>query len=131
MLFWERKRSRESVSALGAPLMPAKSENVPTAPSYFVAEVEIHDPAGFKSYADQFAATLIPFGGRLVSFGSSIIPLEGIEMRTARAAIVVFPNIQAGKDWFASLAYRKIAPIRQKSARTRAFLIEGFPVSEN
>jgi hypothetical protein len=33
--------------------MSVKSQNIPTAPSYFVAEVEIHDPAGFKSYADQ------------------------------------------------------------------------------
>lgn len=111
--------------------MPANSENTPTAPSYFVAEVEIHDPAGFKSYADQFASTLAPFAGRLVSFGSSIVPLEGIDTTTARAAIVVFPSMQARKDWFASAAYRKIAPIRHKSAQTRAFYVEGFPVSEN
>jgi uncharacterized protein (DUF1330 family) len=108
--------------------MPSKSENIPAAPSYFVAEVEIHDLAVFKSYADQFASTLEPFGGRLVSFGSPIVPLEGIENTKARAAIVVFPNIQSGKDWFASPAYRKIAPIRQKAARTRAFYVEGFPV---
>jgi uncharacterized protein (DUF1330 family) len=96
-------------------------------PAYFVAEVEIHDPAGFKPYADQFQATLVPFGGRLVSFGAAIVPFEGIEATTARAAIVVFASVQAGHDWFASPAYREIAPIRQKSARTRAFYVEGLP----
>jgi uncharacterized protein (DUF1330 family) len=100
-----------------------------TKPSYFIAEVEIHDLAGFKAYADQFAGTLVPFGGKLVSFGEPIVPVEGIETTTARAAIVIFPSAQAGRDWFTSPTYRKIAPIRQKSAHTRAFSVEGFPVS--
>ena len=59
--------------------MPAEPENAVATPAYFVAEVEIHDLAGFKLYADQFASKLAPFGGRLVSFGVPIIPLEGIE----------------------------------------------------
>ena len=108
-------------------IMPASPENAVTTPAYFVAEVEIHDPAGFKPYAEQFATTLVPFGGRLVSFGASIVPLEGIQATTARAAIVVFPSMRAGHDWFSSGVYRKIAPIRQKSASTRAFAVEGLP----
>jgi uncharacterized protein (DUF1330 family) len=108
--------------------MSAKPESSVGTPAYFVAEVEIHDPAGFMPYAERFQATLVPFGGRLVSFGASIVPFEGIEATTARAAIVVFPSVQAGHDWFASPSYREIAPIRQKSARTRAFYVEGLPV---
>jgi uncharacterized protein (DUF1330 family) len=108
--------------------MSTKPETTVSTPAYFVAEVEIHDPVGFKQYADRFQATLVPFGGRLVSFGASIVPFEGIEATTARAAIVVFPSVQAGHDWFASPSYREIAPIRQKSARTRAFYVEGLPV---
>jgi len=108
--------------------MTATPETASARPAYFIAEVEIHDPAGFNSYAEQFAATLTPFGGRLVSFGSSIVPLEGIEATTARAAIVVFPSTKAGQDWFSSPIYRRIAPIRQKSAHTRAFSVEGLPV---
>lgn len=109
--------------------MPQTPENPATKPSYFIAEVEIHDLAGFKPYADQFAATLVPFGGRLVSFGEPIVPIEGMEATTARAAIVVFPSAQAGRDWFASPTYRQIAPLRHKSAHTRAFSVEGFPES--
>jgi uncharacterized protein (DUF1330 family) len=109
--------------------MPTTPESSVTKPCYFVAEVEIHDLAGFTPYAEQFAATLVPFGGKLVSFGEPIVPVEGIEATTARAAIVVFPSAQAGRDWFASPTYRKIAPIRQKSAHTRAFSVEGFPVT--
>ena len=109
--------------------MPTTQQNPTTKPAYFVAEVEIHDLAGFKAYAEQFAGTLAPFGGKLVSFGEPIVPIEGIETTTARAAIVVFPSAEAGRDWFASPVYRKIAPIRQKSARTRAFSVEGLPTS--
>jgi uncharacterized protein (DUF1330 family) len=109
--------------------MSTKPQAEVSTPAYFVAEVEIRDPTGFQPYADRFEATLVPFRGRLVCFGASIVPLEGIEATTARAAIVVFPSLRAGKDWFASLAYREIAPIRQKSAQTRAFYVEGLPIS--
>ena len=103
-------------------------ESAVTVPAYFVALVEIHDPAGFQPYHEQFQATLAPFGGLLVSFGAGIIPLEGMDGSTARAAIVVFPSLQAGRDWFESPAYQKIAPLRQRSARTRGFFVEGLPV---
>jgi uncharacterized protein (DUF1330 family) len=108
--------------------MPTEPEAETRTPVYFVAEVDIHDPAGFMPYAEQFEATLAPFGGRLVSFGASIVPLEGIGPTTARAAIVVFPSAQAGRDWFSSPIYRKIAPLRHKSATTRAFSVDGLPV---
>lgn len=103
-------------------------ESAVTVPAYFVALVEIHDPAGFQSYHEQFEATLAPFGGRLVSFGAAIVPLEGMDGLTARAAIVVFPSLQLGRDWFESPACQRIAPLRQRSARTRGFFVEGLPV---
>jgi uncharacterized protein (DUF1330 family) len=103
-------------------------ESAVTAPAYFVALVEIHDPAGFQSYHEQFEPTLAPFGGRIVSFGSTIVPLEGMDGATPRAAIVVFPSLQAGRDWFESPAYQTIAPLRQRSAQTRGFFVEGLPV---
>jgi uncharacterized protein (DUF1330 family) len=102
-------------------------ESAVTVPAYFVATVEVHDPAGFQPYHEQFQATLAPFAGRLVSFGSAIVPLEGMDGSTAKAAIVVFPSLQAARDWFESPAYRKIAPFRQRSARTRGFFVEGLP----
>ena len=101
-----------------------------TVPAYLVALVEIHDPAGFQSYHEQFEATLVPFGGRLVSFGATIVPLEGMDGSTAKAAIVLFPSLQMGLDWFESPAYQKIAPLRQRSARTRGFFVEGLPVPQ-
>jgi uncharacterized protein (DUF1330 family) len=103
-------------------------ESAVTVPAYFVALVEIHDAAGFQTYHEQFEATLATFGGRLVSFGATIVPLEGMDGATARAAIVVFPSLQAGRDWFYSPAYQRIAPLRQQSARTRGFFVEGLPV---
>ena len=106
----------------------APLESAVTVPAYFVALVEIHDPAGFQSYHEQFEATLAPFGGRLVSFGATIVPLEGMDGSTARAAIVVFSSLQAGRAWFESPAYQRITPLRQQSARTRGFFVEGLPV---
>jgi uncharacterized protein (DUF1330 family) len=59
--------------------MPTSPQTPVAKPAYFIAEVDIHDLAGFKSYAEQFAGTLEPFGGKLLSFGESIVPIEGIE----------------------------------------------------
>ncbi len=98
-------------------------------PSFFVAEVVIHDLDGFKAYAEKFESTLAEFDGRLLSFGAPIVPIEGLAENSARAAIVVFPSAKAGKDWFASPTYRKIAPFREKSASTRAFSVDGLPNS--
>jgi uncharacterized protein (DUF1330 family) len=105
-------------------------ETTTSVPAWFVATVEIHDPAGFQSYHEQFEATLAPFGGRLVSFGATIVPLEGMEGSTARAAIVVFPSLQAGQDWFESPAYQRIAPLRRRAAQTRGFFVEGLPLQK-
>lgn len=99
-------------------------------PAYFVALVEIHDAEGFQSYHERFEATLGPLGGELVSFGATIVPLEGMDGSTERAAIVVFPSLQLGQDWFESPAYQTIAPLRQRSARTRGFFVEGLPVAK-
>jgi uncharacterized protein (DUF1330 family) len=107
-------------------MIPVESEVA--VPAYFVALVEIHNPAGFQAYHEQFEATLAPFGGRLVSFGATIVPLEGMGGSTARAAIVVFPSLRAGREWFESPAYRRIAPLRQRSAKTRGFFVEGLPL---
>ncbi len=115
-----RRRCSNAPSKKRKNPMPT-SQETSTKPAYFVAEVEIHDLAGFTPYAEQFAGTVAPFGGKVVAFGESIEPIEGIEKTTARAAIVVFPSAQARRDWFASPAYRKIAPLRQKSAHTALF----------
>jgi uncharacterized protein (DUF1330 family) len=91
-------------------------------PAYFVALVEIHDPARFQPYHKQFEVTLAPFGGRMVSFGAAIVPLEALESGYCGFS---FPP---GRDWFESPAYRRIAPLRQRSARTRGYFVEGLPV---
>jgi uncharacterized protein (DUF1330 family) len=110
--------------------MPKQSDTI-AAPAYFVAEVEIHDPDNFMAYANQFESTIAPFGGQVVSFGAAILPIEGIEATTARAAIVRFPSEQACADWFASAEYQKIAPVRRKSAHTRAFSVAGLPSAKD
>ena len=77
--------------------MPTEPENAGTIPAYFVAEVEIHDPAGFNPYADQFASTLAPFGGRQCLSAHPLFPLrESNRQKRAR------------RLW-SFLAYRRVA----------------------
>jgi uncharacterized protein (DUF1330 family) len=94
-------------------------------PAYFIVEIEVHDAVTFASYFRQVEATFQPFGGRIVRFGATLVPAEGIESVGARIGIVAFPTLKAGEDWFASPAYRKIVPLRHQSAKARAFFVEG------
>ena len=46
-------------------------------PAYFIADLEITDPAGFAVYAAGAPATIELYGGTYVARGGTIEPLEG------------------------------------------------------
>ena len=105
--------------------MSSDPESQAAPPAYFIVEVEIYDAATFGLYFERAEATFRPFGGRVVRFGATLLPAEGIQSENARVGIVAFPSLKAGQDWFQSPAYRKIIPLRHRSAKTRAYFIEG------
>jgi len=62
--------SIEMLSAQG--VIPAKAP-----PAYLIAEVEVTDPAGYKTYQDAAAPVLAATGGRFLVRGGKTVALDG------------------------------------------------------
>jgi uncharacterized protein (DUF1330 family) len=95
-----------------------------TAPAYIVADVHVTDPETMKQYSPKAAALIESHGGRFVARGGKVEVLEG-EPPVGRVVLVQFPSMERAQQYWNSPAYREIAPIRQKAAKTRVFLVEG------
>jgi uncharacterized protein (DUF1330 family) len=109
------------IGAAGAAAMYAQQAKV--APGYVIAEVEVTDPATFQKYTEQVPGTLAPFGGHFLIRGSKITPLEGEAPK--RLTVIAFESAQKAMAWEDSPAYGAIRPIRQSSAKSRVFIVEG------
>jgi len=121
------KRGYSSVLILVAGIGLAASSTIraqQTPPGYVVFEVNVTDPATFKGYSAQVPATLAPYGGKyLVRFGK-ITPVEGDPPR-GNFGVIAFDSVEKAEAWENSQAYEAIKPIRQKSATSRIFIVQG------
>ena len=101
------------------------AQQVKPAPGYFVAGLEITDPAKFQTFVSQVPGTLAPFGGHYIVQPSKVSAVEGDAPKIF--AIVAFDSAQQAMAWYHSPAYQAILPLRLSSAKTTAFIAEGVP----
>jgi uncharacterized protein (DUF1330 family) len=99
------------------------AQRVTATPAYIIAEVDVTDPTTFQKYAAQVPSTLAPFGGRYLVRGGKTVPLEGEAPK--RVVVIAFDSVERAKAWDDSPAYDAIKPIRQSSAKSRLFVVEG------
>ncbi len=93
-------------------------------PAYIVADVDVHDRAGFDRYATLLPATIAVYGGRFVARGGRTEVLEG-RWSPRRAVILEFPSLEKAKAWWNSSEYAEPKALRQASARCDIVLVEG------
>jgi len=94
-------------------------------PAYVIAEVEITDPAGFQDYVAQAIPTLAGYNARLLTRAKprskeGTAPVGDI-------VIVAFDSLEEAERWYHGAAYGAAIPLRQRSANTRLFIVEGEP----
>ncbi len=94
------------------------------AKAYIYAEVEVTDPAGFESYRDGVPATVEAFGGRYLVRGGDPEVLEG-DRGSTRAVILEFESRARALEWYNSADYSGLKAIRQRTAKTTAFVLSG------
>jgi uncharacterized protein (DUF1330 family) len=92
-------------------------------PGYVVAEVEVTDPVGMKKYGEKVPATLAPFHHRYL-VRAQPQALEGDP--PLGIVVIAFDSVARAKQWYESPAYRAIIPLRESSAKTRLYLVEGI-----
>jgi uncharacterized protein (DUF1330 family) len=93
-------------------------------PAYFVAELEVTNPAGYEPYRAAVPGTIAQYGGRYLSRGAATELLEG-GPEPKRIVILEFADAAAVKRWYHSPEYQKILPIRLANSSSRAFIVEG------
>jgi uncharacterized protein (DUF1330 family) len=93
-------------------------------PAYFVAELDVTNPAGFGPYREAVPATIAQYGGRYVTRGGAIQLVEG-GPEPKRIVILEFAVTAAVKRWYDSPEYQKILPLRLANSTGRAFIVEG------
>ena len=109
------------IGAVGAPAIHARQPS--PAPGYFVAEIEVTDPAAMQRYGEKVPETLAPFHHRYVVRGGRPQSLEGEPPRGV--VIIAFDSVAKAREWYESPAYRALIPLRQSASKARIYLAEG------
>src|SRR5262245_49726903 len=94
-------------------------------PAYVIAEVEVTDPVAFADYVARAVPTLAGYNARLLT-RSKPRSKEGA-VPVGDVVIVAFDSVDEAERWYGSGAYRECIPLRQRSANTRLFIVEGEP----
>jgi uncharacterized protein (DUF1330 family) len=97
-----------------------------TKPAYVIAEVEITDQAGFQDYVSKAIPTLAPYNARLVCRGKPDAKEGAIP--AGEIVIVAFDSMEDAQRWYNDSPYSEAIPLRQRSANTRLFIVEGEPL---
>ena len=93
-------------------------------PAYFIAEIELTNPAEYEPYRAAVPATIAQYGGRyLVRGGATELVEAGPEPK--RIVIVEFADKAAFRRWYDSPEYQKILPGRLDNSTARAFVVDG------
>jgi uncharacterized protein (DUF1330 family) len=94
-------------------------------PAYLVAFVDVHDRDRFaKEYVPPIAATLQPFGGRILAASDEAMTLEGT-LPAGRTVIIEFPDLDRARRWYSSDAYAPLIELRKSIATTSLAILPG------
>lgn len=112
------------ILAGGSAVLRAAEKDSNVAPAYYVAEFEVTDPEGMKPYSTMVESTFKPYGGHFIVRGGTTTSLEG-SAPTRRRVVIEFENHENAMAWYNSTEYVALRKIRQQSAKTDVYLIDG------
>jgi uncharacterized protein (DUF1330 family) len=92
--------------------------------AYFIAEVEVTNPAGYEPYRPLAAASIAQYGGKFMARGGSAELIEG-GPAPKRIVVIEFADAAAARRWYNSPEYQRALPIRQANSTARAFIVDG------
>lgn len=95
-----------------------------SAPAYVINEIDVTDPAMFKTYAERQGILIASFGGRFLARGGKTETIAGSPLRK-RTVIYVFDSMDKIEAWHNAPEQTELAAIRDKSSNFRSFAVEG------
>jgi uncharacterized protein (DUF1330 family) len=94
-------------------------------PAYLIADIDVHDSAGYEAYRQQVPATIAAHGGRYIARGGATEVLEG-DWSPKRCVLIEFPSMARLKAWWDSPEYRPLRAIRERTTRSNLVATEGL-----
>ena len=94
-------------------------------PAYVIVEVEINDPVEYEEYKKLTPATIAAYDGKFVVRGAQTESLEG-NWNPERIVVLQFPSVTKAKEWWNSEEYTIAKSIRQRTAKTKMLVVDGF-----
>jgi uncharacterized protein (DUF1330 family) len=95
-------------------------------PVYVIAEVQVTDADTWKQYLAALPGTLAPYKTRTLARANPVA-LDNSTPPAGSLVIIAFNNMEDVKAFWNSPAYQAIIPLREKSAMTRIYAVEGVP----
>jgi len=92
--------------------------------AYVLAQLSIHDPERYASYAAAFLATLAPYDGRLLVADDAPDVVAG-EWPHDKVVLLAFRDRAEAERWSTSADYRRIAVDREASADATVLFLRG------
>ena len=93
---------------------------------YLIVEAkEVTDQTKYGEYIQKVPQTVAKFGGKYLVRGGHVATLSG-DWKPPRIIIVEFESMERCQSWWNSPEYRAIAPLRERSAKMNAIVIEGL-----
>lgn len=94
-------------------------------PAYIIVEVNIENPEEYEGYKKLTPLSVFAYDGKFIVRGAKAESLEG-NWNPERIVILEFPSVVRAKEWWASPEYAKAKIIRQRTARTKMIVVEGY-----
>ncbi len=91
--------------------------------AYLVAEVEVTDATTYQAYSNSVNPIIAKHGGKFIVRGGKTLSVAGDPPK--RVAIATFESMDQGAAFEADPAYKALIPMRDKSAKYRAYIVEG------
>ena len=93
--------------------------------AYVLVEIEVTNPEGYKGYTAVVGESIRKYGGRFLTRGGAVHPLEG-EWPARRRVLLEFPSVEAARTWWDSPEYAKPKEMRRANSQGRLILLEGI-----
>ncbi len=91
---------------------------------YFIAQLRIHDRAGYRRYEDGFDEAFAGHDGEVLVVDETPTVLEG-HWGYTRVVVIRFPDERAARRWYDSPAYQALARLRFLASTGDAILARG------
>jgi uncharacterized protein (DUF1330 family) len=92
--------------------------------AYLIADVEVHDPAGYDEYRRGVLPLVLAHGGKFLVRGGANKVLEG-PWSPHRTVVIEFPSMEALDAFYNDPAYAPLIALRQRISSASLIAVQG------